>query len=154
MPKRSAGLLPFRWRGEWLEVFLVHPGGPFWATKDDGAWSIAKGEYDPAVEDPRAVAAREFEEEVGRPAPTGQWLDLGEHCMPSGKRVLTYAVQTHEDLSFASSNLFTMEWPPHSGRIQAFPETDGAGWFGLEAARRKLVSGQVPIVNLLVAKLG
>lgn len=155
MPGRfSAGLLPFR-RGEaGIEVFLVHMAGPYWAHKDDGAWSIAKGEYDPAAEDPWAVAQREFGEEVGMPAPAGQPLDIGEHRLPSGKRVRTFAVQTDEELVFVSSNSFTMQWPPHSGQMQQFPETDAAGWFGLEVARRKLVSGQVPILEVLVAAVG
>lgn len=148
-PRRSAGLLPFRRGSSGLEVFLVHMAGPYWAHKDDGAWSIAKGEYDPATEDPRSVAAREFLEEVGRPAPQGQWLDLGEFRMPSGKRVWTFAVETEENLRFVSSNLFTMEWPPKSGRIMEFPETDNASWFTMDSARTKLVGGQVPILERL-----
>jgi predicted NUDIX family NTP pyrophosphohydrolase len=152
MPARfSAGLLPFR---PGPEVFLVHMAGPYWAHKDDGAWSIAKGEYDPAGEDPREVAAREFAEEVGLPAPSGQWLDLGEVRMPSGKRVRTYAVATDVDLYFVSSNLFELEWPPRSGKIEQFPETDGAQWWDLEQARSKLVAGQLPILDLLEAALG
>jgi predicted NUDIX family NTP pyrophosphohydrolase len=144
----SAGLLPYRVSGE---VFLVHMAGPYWAHKDDGAWSVAKGEYDPSREDPKEVAAREFGEEVGAPAPRGTWTDLGETPMPSGKRVRVFAVLTDEPLAFVSSNLFEMEWPPLSGRIQRFPETDGAGWFGVEQARTKIVRGQVPILDSLTA---
>lgn len=132
-----------------MEVFLVHMSGPYWAHKDDGAWSIAKGEYDPAIEQPEAVARREFAEEVGRPAPSGECRDAGEFRMPSGKRVRVFAVETDDDLSFVSSNLFTMEWPPRSGRMQEFPETDAAAWFDLETAQVKLVSGQVPVLAAL-----
>ncbi len=148
--KFSAGLLPWR---PGPEVFLVHMAGPYWAHKEDGAWSVAKGEYDPAVEDPREVAAREFAEEVGMPAPVGQWLDLGVIRMPSGKRVRTYAVATEADLHFVSSNLFELEWPPGSGQVQQFPETDRAQWWDLTRARTKLVAGQLPILDLLEAAL-
>jgi predicted NUDIX family NTP pyrophosphohydrolase len=148
MARFSAGLLPYRNGPAGVEVFLVHMAGPYWQHKDEGAWSIAKGEYDPGVEDPWAVARREFAEEVGRPAPQGPAVDLGEHRMPSGKRVRVFAVETDEDLAFLSSNLFEMEWPPRSGRMQQFPETDGAAWFDLPTARMKLVSGQVPVLDL------
>lgn len=143
----SAGLLPYRRREQAVEVFLVHMAGPFWAHKDDGAWSVAKGEYDPATEDPWQVACREFAEEVGLPAPAGDVLDVGEHRMPSGKRVRVYAVATDADLRFMSSNTFTMEWPPGSGQMQEFPETDGAAWFGLDAADSKILSGQRGILD-------
>ena len=145
----SAGLLPWR-RGEHgVQIFLVHMAGPYWAHKDDGAWSIAKGEYDPEFEDPWAVAQREFCEEVGIPAPPGESRDIGEHRMPSGKRVRVFLVETSQDFRFVSSNLFEMEWPRGSGTIAEFPETDDARWFDLETAGRKLVSGQVPILDLL-----
>lgn len=145
----SAGLLPWR-RGEHgVQIFLVHMAGPYWAHKDDGAWSITKGEYDPEFEDPWAVAQREFCEEVGIPAPPGESRDIGEHRMPSGKRVRVFLVETSQDLRFVSSNLFEMEWPRGSGTIAEFPETDDARWFDLETAGRKLVSGQVPILDLL-----
>lgn len=139
----SAGLLPFRRRAAvGVEVFLVHMAGPYWAHRDAGSWSIAKGEYDPGIEDPWQVARREFQEEVGVPAPPGERTDIGEHVMPSGKRVRVFAVQTSADLAFVSSNLFEMEWPRGSGVMAQFPETDNAAWFGLDIAGRKLVSGQ------------
>ena len=109
--RHSAGLLPWRRTAIGVEIFLVHMAGPYWAHKDDGAWSIAKGEYDPATEDAWAVAQREFGEEVGMPAPLGEPRDIGEHRMPSGKRVRVFVVETSEDLHFVSSNLFEMEWP-------------------------------------------
>ncbi len=149
--KFSAGLLPFR---PGPQVFLVHMAGPFWAHKEDGAWSVAKGEYDPATEDPREVAAREFTEEVGMPAPVGEWMDLGEIRMPSGKRVRTYAVATEVELHFVSSQPFQMQWPPGSGVMKQFPETDRAQWFDLAQARVKLVAGQLPILDLLETLLG
>lgn len=147
----SAGLLPFRKdldRGS--QVFLVHMAGPYWAHKDDGAWSVAKGEYDPATEDPWEVAQREFEEEVGIPAPPGERWDLGETRMPSGKRVLTYAVATQADLAFVSSNLFEMQWPAGSGQLTQFPETDDAQWFTMADAAVKIVRGQRPILTRLL----
>lgn len=151
--RHSAGLLPWRRTHRGVEVFLVHMAGPYWAHKDDGSWSIAKGEYDPETEDAWGVAQREFGEEVGIPAPQGESLDIGEHRMPSGKRVRVYLVETPQDLHFVSSNLFEMEWPRGSGVIAEFPETDGAQWFGLAAARRKLVSGQVPILDVVADAL-
>lgn len=147
--KFSAGLLPFRTTGHAVEVFLVHMAGPYWAHKDNGAWSIAKGEYDPASEDAWDVAQREFFEEVGVPAPVGERTDVGEYRMPSGKRVRVFAVRTEAPLRFVSSNLFDMEWPPGSGRVQQFPETDGAAWFRLEEAAVKIVGGQREIVTAL-----
>ena len=146
--KYSAGLLPFRTTAGTVEVFLVRMAGPYWAHKGDGAWSIAKGEYNPASEDAWEVAQREFCEEVGMPAPAGERTDLGEHRMPSGKRVRVFAVRTEATLRFISSNLFDMEWPPGSGRIQQFPETDDAAWFGLDEAAVKIVSGQREIVRV------
>lgn len=142
MMRFSAGLLPFRRSDDGLVVFLVHMAGPYWAHKDDGAWSIAKGEYDPEAEDPWQVAQREFTEEVGLAPPPGPRIDIGEHVMPSGKRVRVFAVQTSVDLRFVSSNLFEMEWPRGSGQMAQFPETDGAGWFDLDSAEQKIVSGQ------------
>ena len=154
MARFSAGLLPYRRTPAGIEVFLVHMAGPYWAHKDEGAWSIAKGEYHPDAEDPWAVARREFAEEVGRAAPHGPVVDIGEHRMPSGKRVRVFAVETDEDLAFVSSNLFEMEWPPRSGQMQEFPETDGAAWFDLPTALVKVVSGQVPILEAFAKTVG
>ena len=149
----SAGLLPVRRTPAGPEIFLVHMAGPYWAHKDAGAWSIAKGEYDPVTEEPWQVALREFGEEVGMPAPEGPVTDLGEHRMPSGKRVRVFLVETTQDLRFVSSNLFAMEWPRGSGALQEFPETDAAGWFSLDEAAVRLVSGQAPILAALRANL-
>lgn len=146
----SAGLLPYRSTDQGAEVFLVHMAGPIWGHRDDGSWSLAKGEYEPGLEDPADVAAREFTEEVGIPVPSGDWVDLGDVYMPrSHKTVRTYAVATAEHLAFVSSNLFEMEWPRGSGRIQQYPETDGAAWFSLAKSRSKILSGQLPILDLL-----
>lgn len=150
----SAGLLPYRIRPSGPEVFLVHMAGPIWGHKDDGAWSVAKGEYNPEIEDPVEVAAREFAEEVGSPPPQGEWRDLGEiHMSRARKYVRTFAVATDEHLRFVSSNLFKMEWPPHSGQFRQFPETDAAAWFDTAVARQKLLTGQRPIIDRLVALL-
>ncbi len=151
---RSAGLLPFRLveRGGdvAVEVLLVHPGGPFWVRKDLGAWSIAKGELDePGHDEPRAVAAREFEEELGMAAPAGEWLDLGEVRQRGGKRVVAWAVEGDLDARAVRSNTFELEWPPRSGRSQAFPEVDRAEWFELGEARRRLLATQVPFLDRL-----
>jgi predicted NUDIX family NTP pyrophosphohydrolase len=149
MPKLSAGLLLYRRRSGDLEVLLVHPGGPFWAKKDDGAWSIPKGEYD-AGEDPLEVATREFEEELGvAPPPVDAAVPLGELRQPSGKRVSAWAVEGDAEVEDVRSNTFPMEWPPRSGRMQEFPEVDRAGWFDLDAARRKLLKGQVAFLDRL-----
>jgi len=132
---------------------LVHMGGPFWARKDAGAWSIPKGEYDADAEDPRAVAAREFEEEIGRPAPAGDWVELGEARQSGGKRIVAWALEGDLDVSRIESNTFTTEWPPRSGEMQEFPEVDRADWFGLETAREKLVRGQVPLLDALAERI-
>lgn len=153
MPKRSAGLLPYRWRDEWLEVFLVHPGGPFWESKDDGAWSIAKGEYS-SGEDPWDVARREFEEEVGQPPPTGAPTHLGEVRLASGKLVTAFAVAADFEVEQVHSNTFTMEWPPRSGISGEFPEVDRAEWMTLALAREKLIGGQQPILDRLEQLIG
>jgi predicted NUDIX family NTP pyrophosphohydrolase len=154
VPKRSAALLVYRRCGpDGLEVLLGHMGGPFWARKDARAWSIPKGEYD-GTEDPLAAARREFEEEIGSPAPQGPVLDLGEQRQPGGKVIVTYAVEGDVDLSGFRSNTFAMEWPPGSGRIQEFPEVDRAEWMSISRAREMLVKGQVPILDALQAYLG
>jgi predicted NUDIX family NTP pyrophosphohydrolase len=149
VPKLSAGLLVYRRTAGGLEVLLVHPGGPFWAKKDGGVWSVPKGEYE-SEEDPLKVALREFEEEIGSapPDPTDQ-RSLGELRQPSGKVVRAWAVEGDIDVSEIRSNMFEMEWPPRSGRTQEFPEVDRAGWFGLEEARRKLLRGQIGFLDRL-----
>jgi predicted NUDIX family NTP pyrophosphohydrolase len=151
--KRSAALLVYRHAPSGaLEVLIAHMGGPFWARKDSGAWSIPKGEYEPA-EEPRAAARREFEEEMGSPPPDGDYLELGEARQSTGKIVTTFAVQGDFDLDGFVSNLFELEWPRGSGRMQEFPEMDRAAWFSLEEAAVKLVKGQVPILAALSARL-
>jgi predicted NUDIX family NTP pyrophosphohydrolase len=141
VPKLSAGLLVSRRTAAGLEVLLVHPGGPFWAKKDDGAWSLPKGEYEPS-EDPLEVARREFEEEIGQAPPNGEAAWLGELRQPSGKVVSAWTMEGDLDVSDVRSNTFEMEWPPRSGRTREFPEVDRAGWFELEEARRKILRGQ------------
>jgi predicted NUDIX family NTP pyrophosphohydrolase len=154
MAKRSAGILLYRLAGPEPEVLLVHPGGPFWARKDDGAWSIPKGEY-AEDEDPRDAALREFEEELGTAAPGGAdaLLDLGEVRQRSGKVVSAYALEGDLDASAITSNTFPMEWPPRSGRTQEFPEVDHAGWFAPAEARAKLVPAQAELVDRLLERL-
>jgi len=129
-------------------VLLVHPGGPFWAGKDLGAWSIPKGELDEG-EDPRACALREFAEETGTRLPAGALDDLGEVSLKSGKRVMAYAVAGDLDAAEVRSNTFELEWPPRSGRTQAFPEIDRAAWFDLAAARERLNPAQAAFVDRL-----
>ena len=131
----------------------MHPGGPFWARKDSGAWSIPKGEYDDA-EDPLACALREFEEETGTALDPAEPLDLGSVTQRSGKVVTAWAAEGDLDAASISSNTFTMEWPPRSGTSAEFPEVDRAGWFGLEEAREKLNPAQVELVDRLAERLG
>ena len=152
-PKLSAGLLLYR-RGnqdddDLLEVLLGHMGGPFWARKDDGAWSIPKGEYEPG-EDPFVAAKREFEEELGSAPPLTVYRDLGSVIQPSGKVVKAWAAEADFDAAGAVSNTFELEWPPGSGRLQSFPEIDRASWFTAEVARVKLVKGQRPLIDRLL----
>lgn len=147
MPQRSAGLLMFRRRDGTTEVLLVHMGGPFWARKDDGAWSIPKGLFE-ADEDALAAARREFEEETGCTA-DGPFIALGAFKQPSGKQVSAWAVEGEFDLTAFKSNTFTMEWPPKSGRMAEFPEADRAGWFGEAEALVKITKGQRPILEAL-----
>lgn len=156
MPKTSAGVLPYRRTAadRDLDVFIAHMGGPLWARRDAGGWSIVKGEYDAAAEHPLEVARREFAEEVGVPAPAGDWIELGAFRQPSGKVVTAYAVAVDADLVFAGSNLFEMEWPRGSGRIQRFPEVDRAQWWPLSVAKTKVVSGQIPILDRLQGVTG
>lgn len=151
MPKRSAGLLLYRLtRGE-PQVFLVHPGGPYWAKKDEGAWSIPKGECEEG-EQPLAATRREFEEETGF-RPEGEAVPLGTFRQPSGKQVTAFAIEGDLDPATLRSNTFTMQWPPRSGRMQAFPEVDRAGWFGKEEAGAKILLGQRAILEALWKRL-
>jgi predicted NUDIX family NTP pyrophosphohydrolase len=153
VPKRSAGLLVYRQSDDGIEVLLVHPGGPFWAKKDDGAWSVPKGEYEPS-EDPLEVALREFEEELGSAPPDpADARPLGELRQSSGKVVTAWAVEGDVDVRGVRSNTFEMEWPPRSGRTQEFPEVDRAGWFDPDEARRKLLRGQVGFLDRLAEQL-
>jgi len=153
----SAGILLYRRSsraaGGTLEVLLVHPGGPFWAKKDDGAWSIPKGEY-PDGEDPRACARREFEEETGTPLPdAAELVELGQIKQKAGKRVTAFAVEGDLDADAIVSNTFELEWPPRSGKRQSFPEVDRAGWFSADEARVKLSSAQAELVDRLIDRL-
>jgi predicted NUDIX family NTP pyrophosphohydrolase len=150
--KRSAGILLYRLREGPPEVLLVHPGGPYWARKDLGAWSIPKGEYDDA-EDPQACALREFEEETGTRLPPGELAELGEVKQKGGKVVTAWAAEGDLDAGAVSSNTFTMEWPPRSGRTAEFPEIDRAGWFEIETAREKLVPAQTEFLDRLVERI-
>ena len=151
MPKRSAGILLHR-RGE---VLLVHPGGPFWAKRDDGAWSIPKGEYSDG-EDPWTVAQREFTEETGKPVPEpdGARIDLAPVRQPGGKVVTAFAMRGDLDLDGTFSNTFELEWPRGSGTVREFPEIDRLAWFDATAARTKLLKGQVPLLDQLEEALG
>jgi predicted NUDIX family NTP pyrophosphohydrolase len=147
MVKKSAGLLMFRRRSTGAEVFLVHPGGPFWTRKDEGAWSIPKGEYDPG-EDPFEAARREFQEETGF-AVDGEFLPLAPRKQPSGKIISAWALEGDCDASAIRSNKFSMEWPPRSGKQQEFPEVDRAGWFPIPVAKEKILKGQMPFLDEL-----
>ncbi|MGI9529857.1 MAG: NUDIX domain-containing protein [Acidimicrobiia bacterium] len=152
MATTSAGILLYRLASE-LEVLLVHPGGPFWATKDDGAWSIPKGEFDQLAEDPFEAATREFSEELGHPLPASDPIALGEVTQKGGKRVAAWAVAGDLDPGAVESNTFEMEWPPRSGRMQRFPEVDRAQWCSIEVARRALNPAQVAFLDRLVEAL-
>jgi predicted NUDIX family NTP pyrophosphohydrolase len=152
--KRSAGLLLYRRRsGTTPEVLIVHMGGPFWKNKDAGGWSIPKGELE-AGEEPLAVALREFEEELGAPAPRVDLLELGEVEQAGGKRVVAFAGEGDFDAADIKSNTFTIEWPPGSGKLQEFPEVDRAAWVSVDDARVKLVKAQVEFLDRLVALIG
>jgi predicted NUDIX family NTP pyrophosphohydrolase len=151
MPKHSAGLLLFRQTVRGLEVFLVHPGGPFWAKRDLGAWSIPKGEY-PADEDPLAAARREFQEETGF-ATDGEFLELGTVRQAGGKFVSVWAFEGDRDPAKLTSNHFQMQWPPRSGKMADFPEVDRGAWFNLREAHVRILAGQRPFLDLLEKKL-
>jgi len=146
----SAGLVLFRQRGEdgGLEVLLGHMGGPFWARKDEGAWSIPKGELD-AAEEPLAGALREFAEELGHAPPEGEVVELGEIRQKGGKRVIAFALEGDFDPAQIAPGTFELEWPPRSGSWQAFPEVDRVEWFDLERAAAKIVRGQLVLLERL-----
>jgi len=155
--RRSAGLLAYRRGTGGLEVYLVHPGGPFWKNRDAGAWSIPKGEFDDDADDPRAAAIREFEEEIcRRPPGDARFIDLGEIKQRGGKRVRCWGFEAPDDFDDDApieSNTFEMEWPPKSGRTQSFPEVDRARFFDLETAREKINPAQAAFLDRLVAAL-
>ena len=153
MPKKqSAGIVAYRMRSKAPELFLVHPGGPFWAKKDDGAWSIPKGEFVEGEEKLQA-ARREFAEETGLPL-EGLFTELAPVRQPGGKLIHAWAIEQDLDASAVRSNLFTLEWPPRSGRRQAFPEVDRAAWFAWPLALRKVLKGQRPILIQVLGSLG
>ena len=152
MPKTSAGLLLYRETFGSLEVLLVHPGGPFWNKKDDGAWSIPKGELE-AGEDPLEAARRELAEETGASA-RGEAIPLGALKQSGGKIVQAWAVRGDFDPDLLRSNTFLLEWPPKSGRMREFPEVDRVGWFAMEIAKRKILKGQTGFLDVLQEKLG
>ena len=150
--RTSAGILLWRLRDGTLEVLLAHNGGPYWAKKDHGHWTIPKGEAEPG-EELAAVARREFAEETGHVVPDGPRIDLGEIRQKSGKLVLGWAVEGDLDPATAVSNTYEVEWPPRSGRMQSFPEIDRVEWFGLDEARARLKAAQVPFLDRLEAAL-
>jgi len=151
MPKKSAGILVYRKTKEEYEVLLVHPGGPFWAKRDLNSWSVPKGEFEDD-EEPLSAAKREFEEETGFTI-EGKLIELVPVKQPGGKLIYTWAVQGDIDISRVKSNLFKIEWPPKSGMFKEFPETDRAEWFAFDIAKKKILSGQVPILDNLLKLL-
>lgn len=151
MRKRSAGVLMYKYEAGDLLVLLVHPGGPFWKNRDEGVWSIPKGEFEES-EEPLAAARREFTEELGS-VPTGEFVPLGEVRQRSGKVVTAFAVRGDFDPDKLRSLEFEIEWPPKSGRRQSFPEVDRAQWFDLGAARRKILPAQAEFLDRLLALL-
>jgi predicted NUDIX family NTP pyrophosphohydrolase len=151
LSKQSAGLLLFRRTESGVEALLVHPGGPFWAKKDDGAWSIPKGEFSDG-EDPLAAARREFREETGVEA-SGEFVALDRIRQAGGKLVLAWALESDFDPATLKSNTFSVEWPPKSGQQRQFPEVDRAAWFPFDAAKRKILKGQQPLLDQLAAIL-
>ena len=153
-PRRSAGLLLYRQTpGGGIEVLLAHPGGPLWATRDAGAWTVPKGEYDDG-EAGWAVARREFEEETGHPSPDGDPIDLGEIRQKGGKLVTAWALEGDLDPAAAHSNTFPLQWPPRSGRWITIPEIDRVDWFDPDEARRRIKDTQVPFIDRLLEALG
>ena len=151
MPKHSAGILLYRRRQGRVEIFLVHPGGPFWRKRDDAAWSVPKGEYEPP-EVPLDAAKREVAEETGL-ALDGRFMELAPVKQSSGKIVSVWALEGDADPAAIRSNSFTLEWPPRSGKTQDFPEIDRAAWFDLETARRKIHKGQIGFLDQLASRL-
>ncbi|HEX5702748.1 MAG TPA: NUDIX domain-containing protein [Pyrinomonadaceae bacterium] len=151
MPKKSAGLLLYRHHEGSIEVLLVHPGGPFWRNKDEGAWTIPKGEFQDEV--PLAAAQREFKEETGLAPPDGNYIPLTPIKQKNGKIVSAWAVEGDFDPATLNSNEFETEWPPRSGRMQKFPEVDRAEWFAPDVAKQKMLSGQGALVDELIGKL-
>ena len=149
MPKKSAGLLVYRVIQTKIELLLVHPGGPFWRNRDDGAWTIPKGEFTDE-EEPLAAAKREFEEELGPKPPEGEYLPLKPIKQKNGKVVHAWAVEGDFNPATINSNTFEMEWPPKSGRRQSFPEVDRAQWFSPDVAKQKMLSGQAALVDELL----
>ena len=151
MAKQAAGILLYRQGARGLEVLLAHPGGPLWARKDLGAWTIPKGQFGDD-ESALAAAKREFEEEMGSPA-AGVFAELGAIKQPSGKVVHAFTAESDFDVKTVKSNLFNLEWPPRSGRMGQFPEVDRAGWFSMAEARQKILKGQEPFLDRLLALL-
>jgi predicted NUDIX family NTP pyrophosphohydrolase len=151
MTKKSAGLVLYRFHNDLVHVLLVHPGGPFWARKDMGAWSIPKGEFG-MEEDPLQAAKREFEEETGIKA-DGNFVELTPVKQKSGKLVYAWALQKDIDTATIKSNSFEIEWPPKSGIKKSFPEIDRAEWFTMNEARKKIIDGQIPLINELETKI-
>lgn len=152
MAKLSAGVLLYRKKDKDYEVLLGHPGGPFYWKKDNGVWSIPKGEFDEG-EDPLAAAKREFEEEIGSPPPSGDMKEVGSIRLSNGKIIYAWALEGDMDVSNVASNNFELEWPPKSGNMQKFPEIDRAGWFSLPEAAAKITKSQIPLLNRLVELL-
>jgi predicted NUDIX family NTP pyrophosphohydrolase len=152
-PRVSSGILLYRRPGGRLQVLLAHPGGPFFARKDDGHWTIPKGEVDPG-EELFAVGRREFEEETGQPLPDGRSLELGSIVQKGGKIVHGWAIEGDLDPDAGASNTFELEWPPGSGRRQTFPEIDRVAWFDLDEARRRVKPTQIPFIDRLESALG
>ena len=152
MAKLSAGLLLYRVTDGGVEVLIGHPGGPFWVRRDEGAWSIPKGEYLEG-EDPWTVARREFEEETGKPAPYGPRIDFAPVKQPSGKIITAFAVRGDFDLEDTRSNTFTLEWPKGSGELREYPEVDRVEWVSVAEARSKLLKGQRPLLDRLLTAI-